>query len=126
MLGAPPLVRSNRKIAIHPLSFGRNQSVCQSSSPERAEAWVDKAVQSWQMVFALGISRFCRSGSTTGVFRCLNAASRCLTLRGSQTRPVATIPEISPLALSSLSVFASRFCTFTDVSACPYMVDEDE
>ena len=47
VLGAPPLGRSNRKIAIHPLSFGRNQSVCQSSSPERAEAWVDKAVQSW-------------------------------------------------------------------------------
>eukprot|EP00966_Prymnesium_polylepis_P328308 7384112-Prymnesium_polylepis.1 len=26
VLGAPPLGRSNRKIAIHPLSFGRNQS----------------------------------------------------------------------------------------------------
>ena len=59
-------------------------------------------------------------------YRCVPLPQRCLTLRGSQTRPVATIPEISPLALSSLSVFASRFCTFTDVSACPYMVDEDE
>ena len=125
MLGAPPLVRSNRKIAIHPLSFGRNQSVCQSSSPERAEAWVDKAVQSWQMVFALG-SRHILLLPQWQYYRCVPLPQRCLTLRGSQTRPVATIPEISPLALSSLSVFASRFCTFTDVSACPYMVDEDE
>ena len=79
MLGAPPFGRSNRKIAIHPLSFGRNQSVCQSSSPERAEAWVDKAVQSWQMVFALGMAvlQVCSAASTLPHAARLADAARC-------------------------------------------------
>jgi hypothetical protein len=98
------LGRSNRKIAIHPLSFGRNQFVCQSSSPERAEAWVDKVVQSWQMVFALGTSRFCRSGSTTGVFRCLNAASRCAARRRGPLRPFLRSLRVSVGAVFSVGL----------------------
>ena len=107
MLGAPPRGRSHRKIAIHPLSFGRNQS---SSGWPKVGSLMRLPRRGRgggpELPGAPHVQQFICGGRHAGVLR-------CLPLRGSQTRPVKAILEICTMAQSSSHV------SFACLHRCP-------